>query len=196
VCSSDLMMTFSAGCIFSPTDDPEPTPPAPPSLSYPGTRDVLMENFRKIYEERDYDAFREMMHDDYFMVLQQSTQDDFPDVGEFIELAEELRMHERMFTGDPVVDPGGSIVPGISEISFKDFRQIDEWVTSGGNDTYYPNADYGTWLVDILFTRPGFKDYSVKGNIQFYAVSRDSMHGGRLQPYWQMFGQIDLTNQN
>jgi len=165
-------------------------------IPYPSTRDILMNNFKQIYEDRDYDKFRDMMHEDFFMVLQQSTQENFPDVGEFIELDEELYMHGRMFAGDPVIDPSGSIVPGIAGISFYDFRQIDQWVTSAPNDTFYPNSDYGTWQVDILFSRPGFKDYNVKGRIQFYVVSRDSLHEGTVQPYWQMFGQIDLTNQN
>ncbi len=188
------MLIFSAGCIFSPDDDDDQGGggPPPPTLPYPGTRDVLMENFKQIYEDMDFLAFTDMMHDDYFMILQQSTIDDFPSVGPTIDLAEELRMHERMFAGDPVTDPDGVLVPGISSISFEEFRQLGEWVKSPANDPI-PNADSGTWQVEFLFARPGFLDFSVKGQIKFYVTSRDSTANGITKPYWQMVGQKDET---
>jgi hypothetical protein len=187
------MMIFSAGCIFSPDEGDDDNKPKPgPTLAYPGTRDILMKNFKQIYEEMDYDAFREMMHIDYFMILQQSTITEFPDVGPTIDLAEELRMHERMFAGNPVTDPDGELVPGITSISFEEFRQLGEWVTSPPNDPI-PNAESGTWQVEFLFARPGFLDFSVKGQIKFYATFRDSLHEGLVQPYWQMIGQKDET---
>jgi len=94
---------------------------------YPGTRDILMNNFKQIYDAKDYENFRDMMHDDFVMVLQQSTQEAFPGVGEYIDIAEELGMHERMFAADPAINPDGIVVPGISEISFREFSQIQEW---------------------------------------------------------------------
>jgi len=187
------MLIFAAGCIFSPDKETGGGPPPPPStMPYPGSRDQLMLNFKQIYEDMDYDAFREMMHEDYFMILQQSTIDDFPSVGPTIDLAEELRMHERMFAGDPVTDPDGVLVPGISSISFEEFRQLGEWVKSPPNDPI-PNADSGTWQVDFLFARPGFLDFSVKGQIKFYVSKRDSTAGGITKDYWQMVGQKDET---
>jgi hypothetical protein len=127
--------------------------------------------FQQMYENRDYDRMRDIMHPDFFMVLQQSTREDFPDVGDFIELNEELRMHERMFSGQSVVDPNGSIVPAISEITFSKFRQIGDWITAPQKGTLFPNADYGTWQIEILFTRPGYKDISAEGQVQFLSQS-------------------------
>jgi hypothetical protein len=188
------MMIFSAGCIFSPDEgDDIVGPPPPPPLAYPGTRDILMENFQLIYEDMDFDAFREMLHPDYFMILQASTIEQFPTVGPTIDLSEELTMHRRMFSGDSLFDPDTNLpIPGISNISFDEFRQLGEWVTSPPNDPI-PNAESGTWQVEFLFDRSGFKAFSVKGQIKFYATFRDSLHEGLVQPYWQMIGQKDET---
>jgi len=86
-----------------------------------------------------------------------------------------------------------SDLPGISEISFREFSQIQEWEISPASNAYFPREFFGTWQVDILFTRPGHLDYEINGHMQFYVASRDSLHWGIVRPYWQVFGQIDLT---
>jgi hypothetical protein len=190
------MLTFSAGCIFSPK---EPTGDGPdidpdPTLEFPGSRDALMRNFRVIYETLDFEAFADMMHEDYFMILQQSTIDEFPGVGLTIDLSQELRMHERMFSGDSLFDPDtGLAIPGISSISFGLFDQISPWTLSPLNDPI-PDADFSEWDVNFTFDRAGFTTLSVEGTIVFYATSRDSLHEGIVQQYWQMVGQKDNTD--
>ena len=59
---------------------------------------------------------------------------EFPDVGTTLDVNEELRIHERMFSGDAVYDPQGEFVAGVQSISFLSFRALDNWRESPGGD--------------------------------------------------------------
>lgn len=189
------LMIAPSGCIFSPEDDPKPKPdPQPQELPFPGSPDVLMSNFRAIYETRDFDEYQKIMHPDYLTILQQETIDEFPDVGETLDVNEELRIHQRMFSGDAVTDPNGDLVPGVTTISFSRFINQTTWAVSPPTDII-PNAEWALFEVEFLFDRGStFSTLSVKGNIKFYVTSRDSMHEGSLRQYYQMIGQVDLTD--
>ncbi len=189
------LVVGSAGCIFSPDDDPgDDPPPPPPVLPFPGSPDVLMANFQTIYETMNYEEYRKIMHPDFLTILQEETIIDFPDVGTTLDVNEELRIHERMFSGDSLEDPDGNLVPGVNNISFSNFRALDAWIVSPGDDII-PNAEWAPFDVDFLFDRgEGFSTLKVEGTIKFYVASRDSMHEGTVQKYYQMRGQVDLTN--
>jgi len=73
-----------------------------------------MANFMHIYEDRDYDGYRKMLTRDFLMELQANTIAEYPNLGEFLERDEDLRIHERLFSGDPVVNRDGEVIPGIS----------------------------------------------------------------------------------
>ncbi len=89
------LLIATTGCIFSPDeDDPVAGGGTDPVLQFADTREKLMENFRTVYEEMDYPGYRDMLHPDYIMLLQDATQTDFPDVGETLDLAEDLKMAE------------------------------------------------------------------------------------------------------
>lgn len=188
------LLSATAGCIFSPDEDVDIPPPPPATLDFPGDPATLMKNFQVIYEERDIDWYRDMLHPDYQTILQQETIDQFPDVGATLDLNEELRIHERMFSGDDLNDPvTGALVPGVIGISFGKLEPLDDWQVSPPNDPI-PNAQFTTYKVDFLFDRGQDQtQISVKGNIKFYVTSRDSFHEGADRQYYQMVGQIDLT---
>ncbi len=188
------LLIATGGCIFSPEDDPEPPPPKPaPVLPFPGSPDVLMANFQTIYETMDFEEYRKIMHPDFLTILQEETIIDFPDVGTTLDVNEELRIHERMFSGDPLEDPNGDFVPGVLGISFNNFRALDAWTLSPGDDII-PNAEWAPFEVDFLFDRgQEFSTLKVEGTIKFYVTSRDSLHEGTDQQYYQMRGQVDLT---
>jgi hypothetical protein len=191
------LLTAPAGCIFSPDDDPEPPPPSGgQDLPFPGSPDQLMANFQTIYETRDFDEYREIMHPDFLTILQEATTAEFPDVGTTLDVNEELRIHERMFSGDAVTDPNGDLVPGVLSISFAKFRALDAWAISPGDDII-PNAEWAPFEVEFLFDRgQTYSTLKVNGNIKFYVTSRDSMHQGSVKKYYQMIGQRDETNLN
>lgn len=191
-----VLLTASAGCIFSPDPDPGDTPPpAPVVLPFPGSPDQLMANFQEIYENRDYDEYRQILNPDFVTYLQQSTIDEFGDVGPTLDVNEELRIHQRMFSGDAVNDPDGELVPGVISISFAKFRALDAWATSPPDDII-PNAEWALFEVEFLFDRgQNYSTLKVDGQIKFYVIGRDSLYQGSPKQYYQMIGQVDLTNQ-
>ena len=186
-----------AGCIFSPDEDEDPGEVIKPQeLPFPGSPDVLMNNFQKIYETRDYNEYRKIMHPDFLTILQEATTEEFPDVGTTLDVNEELHIHERMFSGDAVTDPQGELVPGVLSISFNNFRALDDWKVSPVDDII-PNAQWAPYEVVFLFDRgQNYSTLKVEGTIKFYVTSRDSLHQGSVRKYHQMIGQVDLTQTN
>jgi hypothetical protein len=189
------LLIAPAGCLFSPEDNPDDPPPIlPVELPFPGSPDVLMQNFQTIYETRDFDEYQKIMHPDYLTILQDETIQEFPDVGETLDVNEELRIHQRMFSGDAVTDPNGNLVPGVANISFSRFINLETWAVSPPTDII-PNAEWALYDVEFLFDRGStFSTLKVQGTIKFYVTSRDSMHQGSLRHYYQMIGQVDLTD--
>ena len=165
-----------------------------PDLPFPDSADKLMANFQTVYESRYSPGYRELMHPDFLTILQQSTTEEFPDVGTTLDFNEERRIHDRMFSGEAVTDPDGIFVPGVSSIAFNRFRALDTWVVSPPNDII-PNAEWAPIEVDVMFDRgQSFSTLKVQGTIKFYVTSRDSLHEGRIKKYYEMIGQVDLTN--
>jgi len=168
--------------------------PPVPTLPFPGSADVLMSNFRTIYETRDFIEYRKIMHPDFLTILQDATVQEFPDVGTTLDVSEELRIHERMFSGDAVTDPQGVLVPGVLSIDFNNFRALDDWKVSPAGDII-PNAQWAPFEVGLLFDRgQNFSTLRVEGTIKFYVTSRDSMHQDSLEQYYQMIGQVDFQS--
>lgn len=191
-----LALTAAGGCIFSP--DPEPCTDCniTPGLPFPDTADKLMANFQTVYERMDIDEFRKLIHPDYITILQASTYNQFPDVGTTLDVNEELRIHERMFSKSDQTDPLGALVPGVQSISFQAFARQGTWGLSPANDQI-PNAEVALYEVIFLFDRGGLHStLKVQGAIKFYVAHRDSMVNGVAKPYYQMLGQLDLTQEN
>ncbi len=163
-------------------------------LSFPGSPGVLMANFQTIYETMDSEEYGNIMHPDFLTILQQATIDEFPDVGTTLDVNEELRIHDRLFSGEAVTDPNGDLVPGVTNISFSRFIALDTWHVSPPEDII-PNAEWAPYDVEFLFDRgQTFSTLKVEGTIKFYVTSRDSMHEGSLRQFYQMIGQVDLTS--
>jgi hypothetical protein len=165
----------------------------PQGLPFPGSADQLMQNFQTLYEEMDYQKFLEMIHPDYTMILSASTRGEFPDVGTTLDMNEEQRIHERMFSQHDVTDPNGALVPGVQAIQFQTFIRQGSWTTSPPNDPI-PNAEYALYDAVILLDRgQNYSTLKVQGAIKFYVTHRDSLVGGVTRSYYQMVGQLDLT---
>lgn len=170
-------------------------PVAPPAdgLPFPDSPDQLMLNFKTICEDMDFAEYASMIHPDYFMILQQSTQTMYPSVGGTLDVIEERRIHERMFSKQDVTDPDGLLVPGLRTIEFRTFVRRSPWSLSPPTDAI-PNADCAVYQVHFLFDRgAALRILKVEGEIKFYATHRDSVVSSVTRPYYQMYGQIDLT---
>jgi hypothetical protein len=179
-----------AGC----GDDPAAAPEAPwPPDGFASTPDQLMANFRSAYETMSPAALLAMMRGDHLTILQASTVTQFPDVGPTLDRTEEARIHERMFSGDDVVDPEGMLIPGIQSITFHNFTRQGSWTTSAADDQI-PGTPCALYDVLVRFDRgQNYSILTVQGQLKFYVVARDSTHNGQTLPYYQLRGQMDLT---
>ena len=186
-----LLLLGTGGCIFSPSPDPEPVPQPPPTYAAATSPEILMQNFKAIYENMDYDAFRDLLMDEgYKTMLQQDTVDEFSLPQNFFTYEEELAIQQHIFSSQPIDGPDGPI-PGVSSINFTTFEQQADWTQAPPNDPNFPNALYATYNVRFEFMRNGGASTTllVQGFIQFYLTTIEQ-NGTTL---YRLIGQVDLT---
>lgn len=163
-------------------------------LPFPDSPQQVMENFVTAYETRDVGEYLMIMHPDFQTILQQETIDEFPDVGPTLDRYEEQNIHKRMFLGQAVIDPNGDLLPGITEIAFDVIQSLGPWEATP-NDDIFPNAQSALYEIQVLFNRgQNFSTLRVEGMIKFYVVSREFEHEGVTRQFFQMVGQVDLTD--
>jgi len=160
---------------------------------FPSSPNFLMDNFEAAYQGMDLDGLQELLHPNFEMVLQASTTAEFPTLGSTLDLAEETRIHQRMFAGQPVTDPDGVLVTGIASIEFQMFERQNAWTRSPPDDSI-PDSEWALYDVAILFDRgAAYSIMKVQGQVKFYVAHRDSVVNGVATPYYRMCGQVDLT---
>lgn len=187
------MLICLVGCGGMESSGVDPVVPET-RLPFPDTPDKLMQNFQTTYETMSFAELTAMMDTDFRTILQHTTIDRFPTVGPTLDVPEETRIHERMFSGQSVVDPLGSTVPGIGTIQFQTFVRRGEWAVSPPGDAI-PNTTNA--LFDVVFLLDRGQAYStlkVQGAIRFYVTDHDSTVNGVTRPYYRMLGQVDLTS--
>lgn len=184
-----LLALAAAGCGGDKATEPTYTWPA----DFPGTPDQLMTNFRAAYEGMDAAALLATLRADHLTILQSSTVTQFPDVGPTLDMVEETRIHERMFSKQDVVDPDGSLVPGIQAITFQSFARQGTWGTSSAGDIF-PETQYALYSVEVRFDRgQSHSILLVQGQLKVYVAARDSTTHGETRPFYQLMAQMDLT---
>jgi len=162
-------------------------------LPFPDSPQQVMENFMTAYETQDVVEYLMIMHPDFQTVLQTETMDEFPEVGPTLDRYEEQNVHKRMFLGDAVTDPQGSLVPGVQNIDFQVFLPVGVWEDTPDGDVF-PDALVAPYEVEILLDRgQNYSTLMVAGMIKFYVVSREFEHEGTIRQFFQMVGQVDLT---
>jgi hypothetical protein len=163
------------------------------NLPFPDSPEQVMANFRTIYETMDVREYLNLMHPDFLTILQQSTTEEFPDVGTTLDRYEEQNIHKRMFSGRAVTDPDGNLVPGILNVSFNVLMPLDVWQLSPGDDII-PNALWAPYEVNFLFDRgQNFSTIRIEGMIKFYVTGQEFEFKGVSRVFYQMVGQVDLT---
>ena len=187
-----ILILVTSGCIFSPKDDPSEDPPSAPESPYdPSTTpDIMVENFKKIYEEGDIDAYREILHDDYLFILKHSIGD-----ADFFNYDTELVVAQKMFSGAA----GADGAPAIVAIRF-DYEALGVWVDTPTDEAHFggydPPAKFRDYTVDMYITRQTDTDIIVRGSARFYAITDHTQEiQGQQKPIWQLLGQRDNTNE-
>ena len=185
-----LALVLLTGCS---EDDPVVPAPEPTGLPFPDSPEQLMENFQTAYETRDAVELARLLHPQAETILLQSTTNWYPDVGTTLDRAEELRIHERMFSGVPVTDPLNRQVPAIEHIEWQTFAWHGFWTGTTAGDPI-PNAQWALYDVVVLFDRGQmFSMLKTQGTIKFHITHRDSVRNGVTRPFYQIRAQTDLT---
>jgi hypothetical protein len=177
-----LLVTLAAsGCIFSPPKDDDPPPPPPPLNTCAATPDALMQLFREIYSTRNYDAYLEILSENFLFVTENRT--------ETYGYEEEIDIHYKMFNGLAGTD---GIV--FSNITVDELTPESVWRATVPEDEFFgefANSQNRVYNVDFNFYVSG-QDlrYRVQGAVRYYVMQEDMGNGELCYKY---LGMEDLT---
>jgi hypothetical protein len=176
-----------SGCIFSP-DNGDETPQDDGGLPPAVTTDILMDNFKKIYEGMLYAEYEAMLHPNYRTILLNATIEDWQNSGTPLDQAyfdrdTELQIHRNIFDNLGGVNEDGEPVDPIESIKVIVLDKIGVWTNVnesnenfGGQDAYW-----NRFQVFIHFEQPNSKRFEVDQQVDFYAKQVDGI--------WKMLGQ-------
>ncbi|MCK9996793.1 MAG: hypothetical protein KAH56_11005, partial [Candidatus Krumholzibacteria bacterium] len=117
----------------------------------------------------------------------------FPDVGTTLDFTKEELIHQRMFSGELLIDPDGNFVPGTSAILFRVFMALDVWAPSDDEERF-PGTVCAPYDLSLLFDRgQSFSTLNVDGAVKIYARAHEAEVGGATTTYYLMAGMVDLT---
>ena len=186
------LLAGATGCIFSPDPgDPEPEDEGRPENSTP---DILMANFKDIYEEMNSDDFIDQLHTDYRTVLLQETFDawegsDTPLTELYFDRDLEITIHRNMFEGLGGVDEAGIAQPPIDSISVDVLDKDGTWEPVEESEDYFGGrgAFKARFNLLIYFENPGNHRFEVDQIVDFYVIKGDDN-------LWTMLGQKGFSN--
>ena len=162
---------------------------------FPDSNYLNVSNLRGAYERMDVDGYRQLLSPDYVLELQPGTIAAFPDMGTGLDVREDRRCHERLFSGRDLTDPLGQPVPGVRAVRVETLIRLGTWNRSPANDPI-PDTIHAAYDVRLLLDRgPQFPTLVVRGMVLFYVVSRDSLWGGQVRPYYRLRGLRDMTDE-
>jgi hypothetical protein len=182
-------LLLTAGC----SDDEDPVRVISSPATEPKSTNELMSSFQAFYEARDSEKYLALLDPDFLFLLQSETVDRIPDLGNMLDFAEEERIHQRMFSGEAVIDPQGEFRPAILNIEFRQFRALDVW-SETDNETLFPNSVWAPFGVELVFDcGQEHSTFEVNGVTKIYARAYSRMVEGTEITHYLMAGMVDLT---
>jgi hypothetical protein len=182
------ILLIVSGC----NEDDDPVVVPVPDVG-PETPVELMVRFRDAYTAMDPVKYLALLDKDYLMILSTLTIEQFPDVGTTLDFAQEERIHQRMFSGEPVTDPLGNFIPAVQGIEFPVLKALDTWGRVGEGDRF-PGTVWAPYEVELLCDRgPKFAALKLSGVVKIHARSHEVMVGSKTFTYFLMAGMTDLT---
>ena len=186
----------SGGCLFSPDTPPNVDPPPQPTkYIWPGAPDSLMYNFRTAYTSMDIDHYREALHPDFRFIFNQLDVERLNLPSSFETFADDITSTANMFSGNSIVKPDQTTVPGVSAINIQVLDRTEPWVDEGSDNPDFPNTQRATFNVAMSLARvSNATTLLISGQQMFYVSYKDSTHNGLPARYYQLRGQRDLTS--
>ncbi len=188
------LIAGSTGCIFSPEKDEDVDPTGPPILPPNTTADVLMSNFKTIYEGMNSTEYEEMLHPDYRTILLQSTFDDWEDSDSpllemYFDHDSEVQIHRNIFEGLSGVDEAGLVIPPIDSIVVNTLDKESAWEPVEESEEYFGGrgAYYARYRLVMHFNKPDGSRFEVNQTVDFFVVQGSD-------DLWYMIGQRGTEN--
>lgn len=188
------LLVGSTGCIFSPDDDEGETPPVVEELPPNTTPDILMSNFKVIYEGMNAGDYEALLHHDYRTILLQDTFDDWADSDTPLEQMyfdhdSEVQIHRNMFEGLGGVNEEGTTIPPIDSISVSVMDKEGIWAPVEDSEEYFGErgAYFARYNLLMHFYKPDGNRFEVDQTVDFFVIQGDD-------DMWYMLGQRGTMN--
>lgn len=186
------LLVATGGCIFSPDDDNGGGETSDEGLPVAITQEIMMNNFKQIYENMEYEDYENLLHEGFRMVLLQETIDSWNEAGdrplesEYFDKTSEAGIHYNMFNDIGGFDAHGEPVPSIDRIDVEKLDIIGSWNQIDSSVEYfgqnYPTAYTARFEVLITFHLPGNTAFQVDQDVDFITIQEDDV--------WYLLGQI------
>lgn len=188
------LLVGTTGCLFSPDEPDDPTPPVDEGLDPNTTPDILMSNFQIIYEGMDSGEYEAMLHPDYRTILLQSTFDDWQDSDTpltelYFDHDSEVQIHRNIFEGLGGVNEAGLAIPPIDSISVSVMDKEGAWDNVEESEEYFGGrgAYFARYNLLMHFNKPDGSRFEVDQTVDFFVVKGDD-------DLWYMLGQRGIDN--
>jgi hypothetical protein len=159
----------------------------------PGTPEILLSGIMTAYEEMDKEDYLALLDPDFLFILKPETAARYPDLGPTLDFTEEDRIHGRMFSGEPVTDPGGNRQPAVRAVGWPHFQAQDVWAETDDVDQF-PGTIWAPFEVDLIVDcGQEFATFKATGVTKIYVREYSRMVGGQEMPYYKLAGIVDLT---
>ncbi|MCP4290722.1 MAG: hypothetical protein GY780_02650 [bacterium] len=183
------LLAAATGCIFSPDDDGGDGGPSGPTYPPNTEPDVMMANFKDIYEAMDSDAFEDLLHADFRSVLSQETIDAWNESNSPLELAyfdrdAEIQIHRNIFEGLGGIDEDGIAQPPVDSIAVNVLDKDSAWEPVDASEEYFGGmgAYKARFNMLMYFNNPNGHRFEVQQPVDFYAIQGSD-------DLWKMVGQ-------
>jgi len=165
-----------------------------PEVAVPGfsSPDLLVFAYQNAHENMSADELGTTLAPGFQMRLQPTTIEEFPAIGATLDRAAQMRIAPRMFSGTPLTDPDGVLLPAITGFDIVTFEQQDTW-TEVPTGRGFAGSRAGLFDVVIVAVRPGHSILRVEGQLIMYVAATDTVINDTSYSCWQMVGMDDLT---
>jgi len=183
------VLVFLGGC----KDDENPVQVTPDPIVEPDTPEALLSRLQAGYEARDKADYLSLLTPDFLFILRPETTNRYPELGPALDFAEEERIHNRMFSGQGVVDPMGDLQPAVQAVSFQTFQALNDW-SETDDPLQFPDTQRALFNVELLIDcGQNFSTYKATGRVKIYVREYSRLEGAEEITYYKLAGMVDLT---
>lgn len=170
-----------AGC----SDDDDTT--APPAPTLPTSGDAVVEIFETIYNDRDIDGYRALLHPDFKFLLDTTA----PRTEDYLNYDTDTAITATMFSGEQGDAAEAYPITAILLAA----NPVGTWLPVPDDDPDFGGlgAEWREYNVALEIQREGYPALVISGPVDYYVVQVETREGEPSRASWQLLGQWDHT---